>query len=51
VVKRLCTIFDIDSECEDLREFREELKSKISKEKMLMFLDMFEFWHKALKKI
>ncbi|ACV24116.1 CRISPR-associated protein Csx11 [Methanocaldococcus fervens] len=51
VIEKLCVIFDISLEDKDLEKFRNELINKIDRKKMLMFIDMFEFWHKGLKAV
>ncbi|ACX73147.1 CRISPR-associated protein, Csx11 family [Methanocaldococcus vulcanius M7] len=53
VIKDLCEIFGIDTNLENknLEKFRDELIDKIDKDKMQMFIDMFEFWHKGLKAV
>lgn len=41
------TIFDLEKN----KEIFEELKDKLNKEKIKLFIDMFEFWHTALKEV
>jgi hypothetical protein len=36
---------------EDKNKTHQEIENSISKEKIKMFIDMFEFWHKALKEV
>ncbi|WP_048203263.1 CRISPR-associated protein Csx11 [Methanocaldococcus infernus] len=50
LTKKLCKIFDLE-ETENVKEFHKylrELNEKELKERILMFLDMFEFWHYCL---
>ena len=41
-------IFDLD---ENASNFQEELSKKLNEEKLKLFIDMFEFWHTALKEV
>jgi len=40
-------IFDLDKD----KDIQQELKDKLDKEKLKLFIDMFEFWHTALKEV
>jgi CRISPR-associated Csx11 family protein len=53
----LIRIFDVDESCIKnggvliKEKLYEQLKIKLSRERLKLFLDMFEFWHKALKEV
>ncbi|WP_297447042.1 CRISPR-associated protein Csx11 [Desulfurobacterium sp.] len=51
--KLIKEIFELDADCKTLSEdFKRELKEKLEiKENILLFLDMFNFWHTALKEV
>ena len=46
--KHISQIFDLD---ENASSFQEELTKKLNEEKLKLFIDMFEFWHTALKEV
>ena len=41
-------IFDLD---EEYPNFQKEISEKLNEEKLKLFIDMFEFWHTALKEV
>ncbi len=45
--KLIAKIFDL----EDGKDILQELSEKLNEEKIKLFLDMFEFWHTALKEV
>ncbi|WP_051654776.1 CRISPR-associated protein Csx11 [Persephonella sp. IF05-L8] len=46
--KYISQIFDLD---ENTSNFQQELINKLNEEKLKLFIDMFEFWHTALKEV
>ncbi|WP_457636075.1 CRISPR-associated protein Csx11 [Persephonella sp.] len=46
--KYISQIFDLD---ESASNFQQELIDKLNEEKLKLFIDMFEFWHTALKEV
>jgi len=46
--KYISQIFDLD---ENASNFQQELSDKLNEEKLKLFIDMFEFWHTALKEV
>ena len=48
----IASIFDIEPTIEDIKDFHKQLKEKLkNKENIKLFIDMFEFWHTALKEV
>ncbi len=46
--KIISQIFDLDESSSDVQK---ELSEKLNEEKLKLFIDMFEFWHTALKEV
>lgn len=50
--EEIASIFDIGPNIEDIKDFHTQLKEKLkNKENIKLFIDMFEFWHTALKEV